>query len=92
MHLSIVAVGSRGDVQPYPALGLGLKSASYQVQFCADQIFEGLVTATGLNFTPVTAAPVNMMQQKLSRVGNLLKLIGQILQGEHGVEKALSMI
>jgi UDP:flavonoid glycosyltransferase YjiC (YdhE family) len=75
MHLSIVAIGSRRDVQPYLALGLGLKSAGYQVQFCADQIFEGLVTATGLNFTPVTAAPVNLMQQNLSRVGGPLKLI-----------------
>jgi sterol 3beta-glucosyltransferase len=69
MHLSIVAFDSRGDVQPYLALGMGLKSAGDQVQFCADQIFEPLVTATGLNCTPVTAAPVNMMQQFLSRVG-----------------------
>jgi sterol 3beta-glucosyltransferase len=76
MQISIVAVGSRGDVQPYLALGLGLKKAGYQVQICADRLFESLVTSTGLVFTPVTAAPVGMMQQNLSRYGGPLKLMG----------------
>jgi UDP:flavonoid glycosyltransferase YjiC (YdhE family) len=76
MHLSIVAVGSRGDVQPYLALGLGLQKAGNQVQFCADRLFEDLVTSTGLVFTPVTAAPVDMMQQNLSKFGGPMKLLG----------------
>ena len=78
MNLSIAAVGSRGDVQPYLALGLGLQRAGYQVQICADRLFEHLVTSTGLAFMPVTAAPVNMMQQNLSRQGGPLKLMGWI--------------
>ncbi len=76
MHLSIVAVGSRGDVQPYLALGLGLQQAGYQVQVCADRLFEHLVASTGLPFTPITAAPVNMMQQNLSQLGGPVKLMG----------------
>jgi sterol 3beta-glucosyltransferase len=76
MHLTIVALGSRGDVQPYLALGLGLQRAGYQVQVCADRLFEKLVTSTGLVFTPVTAAPVEMMQQNLSKIGGPVKLIG----------------
>jgi hypothetical protein len=32
MEISLVAIGSRGDVQPYIALGLGLQRAGYQVQ------------------------------------------------------------
>jgi sterol 3beta-glucosyltransferase len=76
MHLSIAAVGSRGDVQPYVALGLGLQKAGYQVQICADSLFENLVTSKGLSYAPVTAAPVDMMQQNLSRVGGPIKLIG----------------
>ena len=76
MHLSIAAVGSRGDVQPYLALGLGLQKAGYQVRICADRLFEDLVTSTGLDFARVTAAPVDMMQQNLSRVGGPLKLMG----------------
>jgi len=75
MQLSIVAVGSRGDVQPYLALGLGLKQAGYQVQFCADRLFSDLVIASGLPFAPITAAPADMMQQNLSRLGGPLKLL-----------------
>jgi len=47
MHLTIVAAGSRGDVLPYLALGLALQKAGYQVQVCADRLFEKLVTSTG---------------------------------------------
>jgi sterol 3beta-glucosyltransferase len=76
MHLTIIAVGSRGDIQPYLAVGLGLQKAGFEIQFCADPLFEKLVTSTGLPFTPVTAAPVDMMQQNISRYGGPLKLIG----------------
>ncbi len=75
MHLTIVAVGSRGDVQPYLALGSGLQKAGYQLQVCADPLFEKLVTSTGLAYAPVSAAPENMMQQNLSRYGGPLKLM-----------------
>ncbi len=80
MHLTLVAVGSRGDVQPYLALALGLQKAGFEVQFCADRLFDQLVTSSGLNFTPVTAAPLDMMQQNLSRVGGPLKLMGWLEQ------------
>ncbi len=76
MQLSIAAVGSRGDVEPYLALGVGLQRAGYQVQICADRLFEALVTSMGLEFVPVTAAPVDMMQQNVSKVGGPLKLMG----------------
>src|SRR4030065_796197 len=76
MHFSIAAVGSRGDVQPYLALGLGLQNAGHQVRICADQLFENMVTSTGLSFAPVNTAPVDMMQQNLSRIGGPIKLIG----------------
>ncbi len=75
MRLSIVAVGSRGDVQPYLALGMGLQKAGFQVQFCSDRLFEQLVSSTGLPYAPVTAAPVEMLQQNLSRIGGPVKLI-----------------
>jgi UDP:flavonoid glycosyltransferase YjiC (YdhE family) len=54
-RLAIVAIGSRGDVQPCLALGMGLQNTGYQIQFCADHLFENLVKSTDLPFTPVTA-------------------------------------
>src|SRR4030042_2228044 len=80
MPIFIAAVGSRGDVQPYLALGLGLQKAGHQVRVCADSLFESLVTSTGLSYAPVTAAPVDMRQQNLSTIGGPVKLIGWLDQ------------
>ncbi len=76
MKISIVAIGSRGDVQPYLALAAGLQRDGYDVQVCADRLFEHLVSSSGLPFVPVTAVPMSMMQQDLSRVGGPLRLTG----------------
>ncbi len=35
VRITILAMGSRGDVQPYLALALGLKDAGYEVVFAA---------------------------------------------------------
>ena len=42
MTISIVASGSRGDVQPYIALGQGLKAAGYHIRLLASENFEPL--------------------------------------------------
>lgn len=53
MHITILALGSRGDVQPYAVLGGGLKSAGHQVRFIAFESFASLVAELGLDFHPV---------------------------------------
>lgn len=53
MQYSVLTVGSRGDVQPYLALALALKSRGHGVRFCAPSNFEGLATALGLDFVPL---------------------------------------
>jgi len=50
MRLSMLAVGSRGDVQPYVALALGLKNAGHEVRLCAGSDFEAFITGYGLEF------------------------------------------
>lgn len=50
MQILIIAMGSRGDVQPYVALGKGLRAAGYDVRFMTHDIFEPLVTVHGLEF------------------------------------------
>jgi sterol 3beta-glucosyltransferase len=53
MEIAIVAMGSRGDVQPYVALGTGLKAAGYGVRIVTHENFEGLVRSHNLAFCPV---------------------------------------
>lgn len=53
MRIAIIALGTRGDVQPYIALGKGLKEAGHVVRLVTHQNFELLVNSHGLEFWPV---------------------------------------
>ena len=50
MKIQILTIGSRGDVQPYVALGVGLKRAGYDVQICTAEMFREFVEEQGLGF------------------------------------------
>lgn len=53
MHVTILTVGTRGDIQPYVALGRGLKQAGYRVRIATSKTFESFVTRYGLEFFPI---------------------------------------
>ena len=53
MKITILTQGSRGDVQPYVALGVGLKNVGYQVCLPAPEVFRQLICDAGLNFIPM---------------------------------------
>lgn len=63
MRITIPTVGTRGDVQPYLALGRGLQAAGYSVQVATDASFDELVTAESLDFEPVAADPRKALQE-----------------------------
>jgi len=54
MHITILALGSRGDIQPYATLGSGLKSCGHRVRFITFESFAPLVAEQGLDFHPIT--------------------------------------
>lgn len=49
-RITILALGSRGDVQPYVTLGLGLRRAGHQVRIATFSAFAPLVRSAGLEF------------------------------------------
>lgn len=77
MRVALIAPGSRGDVQPYVALGKGLKEAGHTINVLASPDFENLITSFGLEFADmggsVEAVAQNM--QDLLEQGNLLKIL-----------------
>jgi sterol 3beta-glucosyltransferase len=82
--ITILTVGSRGDVQPYIALGLGLQQAGYQVRLATETGFEGLVRGYGLNFAPLQAEFLRLAQSPegkaaLSGKQNPLTLMKQVM-------------
>ncbi|MGF1521839.1 MAG: glycosyltransferase [Leptolyngbyaceae cyanobacterium] len=50
MRILILTLGSRGDVQPYVALGKGLKAVGHTVTLCTSSRFESFITAHELNY------------------------------------------
>jgi UDP:flavonoid glycosyltransferase YjiC (YdhE family) len=49
-NITIFAFGSRGDVQPYIALGRRLQQTGYQITVLAGDEFRDFVTGAGLGF------------------------------------------
>jgi sterol 3beta-glucosyltransferase len=61
MRTTIVAIGSRGDVQPFVALGRGLQAAGHDVAIATHPPFEELVRSSGLEFRSVGGDPRQAM-------------------------------
>jgi sterol 3beta-glucosyltransferase len=78
MRIAIIALGSRGDVQPYIALGRGLKQAGYTVRLATHENFEGLVSSHDLEFYPVQGNVQEIIETKemreLLEKGNFLAI------------------
>jgi sterol 3beta-glucosyltransferase len=53
--IAIFTIGTRGDIQPCVALGMGLQRAGYPVRMVTSHNFEGMVRTAGLDFFPLTA-------------------------------------
>lgn len=67
MKINILTIGSRGDIQPYVALGMGLKKAGHTVQISTHERFRDFVVSRGLEFFPVTGDPLKMLETDAGR-------------------------
>ena len=57
MRITIITVGSRGDAQPYAALGAGLARRGHDVTVATHEMFRPLVQAAGVAFAPIAGDP-----------------------------------
>lgn len=62
MKVLILTVGSRGDVQPYTALGVELRGAGHNVTLATHVPFREFVTTHGLDFAPLPGDPREVLQ------------------------------
>ncbi len=85
-RIAIHTLGTRGDVQPYVALGQGLREAGHQVCLATSPQFESFVTGYRLAFAPLPGDLVDLLATPLGRqavsgrhrVSALFKLMRQI--------------
>lgn len=93
MKLTLIAIGSRGDVQPIVALGRGLLDAGYAVRIVTLESFEPMVRGQGLEFFPVEgnaqALTSEMMLAGMKGNGlNLLSMYRGIMRSFGAITKS----
>jgi sterol 3beta-glucosyltransferase len=69
MKIVLTAAGSRGDVQPCIALGLGLKAAGHEVTLAGWEPYRGLAESRGLTFWPVAGPDPDRLVEALVAAG-----------------------
>lgn len=57
-----MSIGSRGDVQPFVALGQGLMRAGHEVKLASNSTFEGMITGAGLGFALISGNPQQLIE------------------------------
>ena len=62
-------MGSRGDVQPFIALGNELQRHGHRVRLATHDVFESFVRGSGLEFYPIGGDPAELMAYMVKNPG-----------------------
>jgi UDP:flavonoid glycosyltransferase YjiC (YdhE family) len=62
MKIAIHTLGTRGDIQPYVALAMGLRASGHDVQMAAPSQFEALVGTRGIRFAHLPGEFLELME------------------------------
>ncbi|KAJ5650555.1 uncharacterized protein N7484_004278 [Penicillium longicatenatum] len=95
LNIVIQIVGSRGDVQPFVALGNALQRHGHRVRIATHGVFADFIHSSGLEFFPIGGNPADLMaymvknpgllpQMETLREGEICKkkiMIGEMLEG-----------
>ncbi|KAJ5161084.1 hypothetical protein N7492_006476 [Penicillium capsulatum] len=81
LNIVIQVVGSRGDVQPFVALGSKLQRYGHRVRLATHATFEKIVTDAGLEYYPVGGDPAELMSYMVRNPG-LIPSIKSLRAGE----------
>ncbi len=81
MHITILALGSRGDIQPYAALGSGLIKAGHQVRFITFESFAFLIAEHGLDFHLIRGNPQSLVASAGTDMLRLVRSFSSLAEG-----------
>lgn len=107
VNIAILTIGTQGDVQPFVALGVGLREAGHEVSVVTGKGFEALITERGLRHAALDVDLFELMQTPegkaslagknlLGTIRKLMPTLSQVLdeeiRAEHGVARAVGII
>jgi sterol 3beta-glucosyltransferase len=67
VRIAIHTLGTRGDIQPYLALALGLKEAGHEVLIAAPTQFEAFIGTRGIGFAHLPGEYLDLMETEEAR-------------------------
>ncbi|KEQ75718.1 sterol glucosyltransferase [Aureobasidium namibiae CBS 147.97] len=88
LNIVIQIVGSRGDVQPFIALGNELQKSGHRVRLATHDIFRDFVTKPGLEFYPIGGDPNELMSYMVKNPG-LIPSMKSMQAGEITKKRAM---
>jgi len=90
MNITILTYGSRGDVQPFLPLSLGLMERGHGVKLAAPFRFKELVDGYGIRFFPLAGEPYDLSRRLNDAGYNYIRMIGEMMS--HAVEIGAEMV
>ncbi|XP_014556216.1 glycosyltransferase family 1 protein [Bipolaris victoriae FI3] len=81
LNVVVQVVGSRGDVQPFIALGTALQQYGHRVRLATHDVFADFVRKSGLEFYPIGGDPEELMSYMVRNPG-LLPSLNSLKGGE----------
>ncbi|KAF4335646.1 UDP-glucose sterol transferase [Fusarium beomiforme] len=81
LNIVIQVVGSRGDVQPFIALGNELQRHGHRVRLATHDVFDNFVRGSGLEFYPIGGDPAELMAYMVKNPG-LIPSMKSLAAGE----------
>lgn len=91
LNIVIQVVGSRGDVQPFIALGNVLQRWGHRVRIATHAVFETFVTSSNLEFYPIGGDPAELMAYMVKNAG-LIPSIKDFRSGAEDIYKKRKMV
>ncbi|CAE6514541.1 unnamed protein product [Rhizoctonia solani] len=88
MNIVIMIVGSRGDVQPFVALGKRLKEHGHEVRIATHGTFRSFVTGAGLRFFDIGGDPEQLMSYMVRNPG-LMPGLESLTNGDIGMKRKM---
>lgn len=83
----LMSLGSRGDMEPFLALGEELQQAGHEIAFCMPAQFQSLAQQVSPNFHPMTAEYLDLIDDP-----EVKKITGQIGSGLSRVKTLLRLL
>jgi len=90
MNITILTFGSRGDVQPFLPLSLGLMSRGHNVILAAPVRFKSLVEEHGITFFPLAGDPEELSRRLNDAGYNFFKLMKELMS--HAIDIGAEMM